>query len=693
METRNNNEQRSLVDQWLAALDDADWNTRATAIRMLGELGERAPMEPLLIALHDEDESVRAAAVRALGKLGKRVPLDRLVAALHDADWTVREMAALTLGELGERAPAEPLVDLLRTGDEDTVVREAALLALQHTHPDVVSSLDRQAAILRHDHSPGRTDRPRQQLNTTAPVQLSDPVKRRSRPQDVSQNWQEGYGALEVTDPDATGHASPPRARLEPGRRSLPRRIAEGTLAALLVLGIGLSWLLVAHTLHPSSTGPTSQVKSTPTHPPVVSTNSGNNDMRLTVVNNVIYASAYGGAVSALRENNGGLLWQYRTDGAVYTAPLVVDGVVYVTAYVDNGPSFVYALRASDGKLLWSYTRNSYVPSPLVVDGVAYLASADGLLAALRASDGSVLWHREIQQGQGVSLAEVANGVLYGATYESQGPGHVEAWRASDGSLLWQSRASLYLLDVIDGVVYASLGNDVEALQANTGAVFWHTMLDGSPSQTPLILSNGVVYVTATVNNLSGTAAVPAHGGGYDLETIPLADARKMVPEKQFTSSAYALRATDGAVLWHYKGQETNGLPSGFIVSNGTVFGCTQVVTGVSTTGGYITAGYVYALQASTGALLWSYAVPNNQSVVITMAHGVIFVGSDNAFYALQASTGSLLWRSPLDAAVDTAPVVDGGVVYVGANNGITYALQASTGSLRWRHLTTVSGN
>ncbi len=687
MESRND-EQRSLVDQWLVALDDADWNTRATAIRMLGELGERAPMEPLLVALHDADESVRAAAVRALGKLGERVPLDQLVAALRDADWTVREMAALTLGELGERAPAAPLVDLLRTGDEDTVVREAALLALQNTHPDVVSSLDRQAAILQHDRSPGRTDRPRQQLSTTAPVQLSDPVKRLSRPQDVSQNWQEEPDTFEVADPDATGHASPPGARTGPGRRSLPRRIAEGVLAALLVLGIGLSWLLVAHTLHPTSSGPASQAKSTPTPPPVVSTNSGNNDMRLTVANNMVYASAYGGAVSALRENDGGLLWQYRTDGAVYPAPIVVNGVVYVTASVDNGPSHVYALRASDGKLLWSYTRNSYVPSPLVVEGVAYLASADGLLAALKASDGSVLWHREIQ-GQGVSLVEVVNGVLYGATYtyENQRPGHVEAWRASDGSLLWQSGASLYLLDVIDGVVYASLGNDVEALQANTGAVLWHTTVDGSPSQTPRIVSNGVLYVTSTVNNLSGTTAIPAHGGGYDLETIPLADTRKTVPEKQFTSSVYALRATDGAVLWHYKGKEANGLPSGFLVSDGTVFGCTQVGTAVST------AGYVYALQASTGALLWSYALPNNQSVVITMAHGVIFVGSDDAFFALRASTGSLLWSYALDAAVDTAPVVDGGVVYVGANNGITLALQASTGSLRWRHLTTVSAS
>src|SRR6266849_1881861 len=600
-----NGEQRSLVDQWLAALDDSHWNTRATAARMLGELGELTPLEPLLAALNDEDESVRAATVRALGKLGERAPVDRLVIALSDPSWMVREMAALTLGEFDERVPTGPLVDILHAANEDTFVREAAQLALQQAHPEIVSSLAQDTAITpqARDQSPARTDR--HHLVNSSQARLIGLAKRFLP---LHTAMQEADDLVEISDLDTAANSNLPL--LPPvsvsSRRSLPLRIAEGSLVALLILGIGLSWLLLAQKLHLSPSGPTSHVGSTPT--PIVSSSPGNNNTSLTLVNNVVYAGASGGTVFGVRENNGWLLW------------------------------------------------------------------------------------RSEIKGQGVGIAEIVNGVIYGATYDKQGPGHVDAWRASDGSLLWQSAARLTLLDVIDGVVYAGLDNDVEALQANTGAMLWRTTLDGAPFQMPIIVNNGVLYVTATASSSPGTATVPAHSGGYALETLTSATVKKTVPEKQVTSSVYALRATDGAVLWHHKGKETNGWLLGFIVSDGTVFGCSVVDTGVLPNGVHVTTGYVYALKSSTGALLWSFIVPHNQAIAITVAHGVIYVGSDDAIYALRASTGSRLWRSPLDAAgfVNT-PVVDGGSVYVGADNGITYALQSDTGVLRWSYLTKIS--
>jgi HEAT repeat protein len=170
-----NGEQRSLVDQWLAALDDSHWNTRATAVRMLGELGELTPLEPLLAALNDEDESVRAATVRALGKLDERAPIDRLVIALSDPSWMVREMAALTLGELGERVSTEPLLDTLHAAHEDTFVREAAQLALRQAHPGIVSSFTQNTAITPQgqNHSPDRLKPPRHKC---AGVPLTHPT-------------------------------------------------------------------------------------------------------------------------------------------------------------------------------------------------------------------------------------------------------------------------------------------------------------------------------------------------------------------------------------------------------------------------------------------------------------------------------------------------------------------------------------
>jgi outer membrane protein assembly factor BamB len=248
-----------------------------------------------------------------------------------------------------------------------------------------------------------------------------------------------------------------------------------------------------------------------------------------TLANGVIYIGASDGAITTVRASDGSQRWQRKTSGAAY-APLVINGMVYASDYIgNNGPAHLYALRVSDGKLLWSYTRKDFINDPIVVDGVAYLTSNDGLLAAVRAGDGSVLWRHDLK-GRGVVIAEVINGVIYGEVFGNQGPNHVDAWRASDGSRLWQSSDHLAILDMLDGIVYASLDNNFEALQASTGAVLWRTKLDGSPFYAPFIANNGVLYLVAT--NISyESASAPTHNGGYALQVYPAAASlQKTVP-------------------------------------------------------------------------------------------------------------------------------------------------------------------
>ena len=117
--------------------------------------------------------------------------------------------------------------------------------------------------------------------------------------------------------------------------------------------------------------------------------------------------------------------------------------------------------------------------------------------------------------------------------------------------------------------------------------------------------------------------------------------------------------------------------------------------------------GNVYALNAKTGALLWSY---NTGDVCSSpaVANGVVYVGSerrqrvraecqnrrqavelphrqlcgflarrgewgglcrlvDGNVYALNASTGALLWSYTTGGTVDSSPAVANGVVYIGS--------------------------
>ena len=101
--------------------------------------------------------------------------------------------------------------------------------------------------------------------------------------------------------------------------------------------------------------------------------------------------------------------------------------------------------------------------------------------------------------------------------------------------------------------------------------------------------------------------------------------------------------------------------------------------------------GNVYALNASTGAKLWSY---NTRMVRELLARrgewGGLYIGArvDGNVYALNASTGAKLWSYTTGNPVNSSPAVANGVVYIGSLDGDVYALNASTGAKLWSYTT-----
>ncbi len=101
--------------------------------------------------------------------------------------------------------------------------------------------------------------------------------------------------------------------------------------------------------------------------------------------------------------------------------------------------------------------------------------------------------------------------------------------------------------------------------------------------------------------------------------------------------------------------------------------------------------GDVYALDAATGAELWSYATSSGAGKAgassPAVADGVVYVGSDSGVYALSAATGAVLWNGgPAFAAA--SPTVANGVVYTGSAFRQIYALSAATGAVLWSYAT-----
>src|SRR5580693_2227386 len=139
------------------------------------------------------------------------------------------------------------------------------------------------------------------------------------------------------------------------------------------------------------------------------------------------------------------LKWSYATGDVVDSSPAVANGVVYVGSLDHN----VYALNASTGALLWSYTTGGPVgiSSPAVANGVVYVGSIDRKVYALNAKTGADLWSYNTHTPVS-SSPTVANGVVYIGSI---------ALRGSTGALMWRHR-NRYLVAsspaVANGVVY-----------------------------------------------------------------------------------------------------------------------------------------------------------------------------------------------------------------------------------------------
>jgi outer membrane protein assembly factor BamB len=111
-----------------------------------------------------------------------------------------------------------------------------------------------------------------------------------------------------------------------------------------------------------------------------------------------------------------------------------------------------------------------------------------------------------------------------------------------------------------------------------------------------------------------------------------------------------------------------------------------------------IERGYVRALQAWDGKLVWSRKFNACIAASPAVAKGVVYesllnpcseqhTGKPGAVVALNAQTGKTVWRATI-GATESSPLVVNGVVYVGSRNDKVYALDARTGRARWTYTT-----
>jgi HEAT repeat protein len=87
-----------------------DPKARLGAVRALSALKSLDSFEQIVeLARSDPHHNVRLWSIAAIGEIGGPGAADILVPLLGDADWDVRRAAAYALGQLAERATIEPI--------------------------------------------------------------------------------------------------------------------------------------------------------------------------------------------------------------------------------------------------------------------------------------------------------------------------------------------------------------------------------------------------------------------------------------------------------------------------------------------------------------------------------------------------------------------------------------------------------
>ena len=331
--------------------------------------------------------------------------------------------------------------------------------------------------------------------------------------------------------------------------------------------------------------------------------------------------------------------------------------------------------------------------SPAVAYGRVYVLTLDGFFA-LDESNGTVVWSNP--EIRGLSTPAVFNGTLLVGGSD----GRVHAIDAGHGTERWN--VTLLTAPQFSGVTsspkllfdtaYVGTFNEtggtgeVVALWATNGTLRWRHAAPASISFSSPAIVDGTLYVgviglyntttQVTYDPPYGVLALDAatgaqawfHATPASVAASPLVHGPEViVPAKD--GIVYALNATTGGVVWQAD------VAAG--VSSPALVGSTVVVAG----GSFGTGGRVSALDVGTGAVLWTFTPNGPVQSSVTAADGKVFFATNVAngtIYALNASSGGERWSympSPLQYILGS-PVVADGAVFALSDNGHVYCFE-----------------
>ncbi len=392
------------------------------------------------------------------------------------------------------------------------------------------------------------------------------------------------------------------------------------------------------------------------------------------VVNGTLYLGTQQGAwLLAINAKTGALRWKTQLESpasdpfaVITTSPTVVGGTVFTgVASIEEGVAANPAYQC---------------------------CQARGSVVAVNANTGAIKWQTYMvpagYTGGGVwgSNPVVDGGTVFVGTGNNYSHPKDDAVSGIPGKTYGQciaggdTRATCNAAgNYVDAIVALNVGN---------GKVQWAKSLtdwnDPYPVPYPIVNGSDDWNVACLVGFAPGQANCPSDAGpDYDFAQAPnlityqtAKGPKTILGAGQKSGIYFALDPKTGNELWRTRvgpGSALGGMEWGSATDGKRIYVSIANLYGLPYAGG--NAGSVAALDPATGNIVWQTADPNGSIIIgpMTVANGIVYASSmaglptQPTMLALNATTGAISWSFPAGSSVNAGATVVDGAVYWGS--------------------------
>jgi outer membrane protein assembly factor BamB/chitodextrinase len=408
------------------------------------------------------------------------------------------------------------------------------------------------------------------------------------------------------------------------------------------------------------------------------------------ISNGIVYIGSNDNKVYAIHATNGTKAWDqpFLTGDDVYASPAVSDGIVYAGSYDGK----LYALNANNGSKEWEFEVQGVIQtSPAIVGDQVIFGShtrtgaPEGWIHVVNTTSHALTWSRDVKFVSQSSPA-VANGIMVIGAYQ----GTIYAFGdAPDLEVDDDFEFSKSILQTNVQVNLTVTINNLGTVHGNATVNFFDgyigfggykigttnvSVSPGSNATTSVIWTPKIPGFRTLIVNLTDT--VPYDSNKVNNEVIKIVEVKNQTKGwRMFRGDLPNTGQTDETgpnqddVWWKYE-LENETISSPVVADDYVYIG---------------TENRIVALHETlNGMFLWQYPTSAPVEATPAVMNGIVYGAStDGWLFALDAGSGDLLWSKDIGAGF-SSPAVTNNTVYIGTEDGALMAFDAITGEEIW---------